>query len=502
MKSPLLLALFPLAFPVCLKPDLPSFPSFFSLLSLFPVMPSFTVAPASAPTSASASASAFFTVKASELLSACKAAEAFRKGASALRGFRSYGLDADSLFFSSTGTGLIVEGFCWREAFALWLPSGKLSDCGGFSIPFASLFPFVKATKGKGFLSFEQGKLSASDSGASLTVEAGPSLFDSEAAESQKMLKGSHYLASLLSSDLTEAQKGFPLAPFLFVAPFCSDDASKLALCGAGFSGGAFFATDGFSLRKQEASLPGFPKASAGMPENAWLPSWLASCVNALTKASEREALLAFHWPERMECEALRFWLPSGLCAAFRFSKAGSFPNCQQLIPDRLPFAFACNRKPFLSAVEALLSALKASDGAPLVELSFQLGGFSSDGPGEVALSVTLQKNKGSKNKPELSDVGSQEASVSCSFTACAADPAFQEGFFDLPESQREMAKAKYQHESRILCNAFFLQRALKSFAGNGDRLLFQWKDERSPFLLSCFSPDDLCLIMPVQKRR
>ena len=182
--------------------------------------PSFTVAPASAP--ASASASAFFTVKASDLLSACKAAEAFRKGASALRGFRSYGLDADSLFFSSTGSGLIVEGFCWREAFAFWLPSGKLSDCGGFSLPFASLLPFVKATKGKGFLSFEQGKLSASASGASLTVEAGPSLFDSEAADSQKMLKGSHYLASLLSSELTEAQKGFPLAPFLSVAPFCN----------------------------------------------------------------------------------------------------------------------------------------------------------------------------------------------------------------------------------------------------------------------------------------
>jgi hypothetical protein len=455
-------------------------------------MPSFTVAPA--PTSASTSASAFFTVKASELLSACKAAEAFRKGASALRGFRSYGLDADSLFFSSTGAGLIVEGFCWREAFALWLPSGKLSDCGGFSIPFASLFPFVKATKGKGFLSFEQGKLSASASGASLTVEAGPSLFDSEAAESQKMLKGSHYLASLLSSDLTEAQKGFPLAPFLSVAPFCSDDASKLALCGAGFSGGAFFATDGFSLRKQEASLPGFPKASAGMPENAWLPSWLASCVNALTKASEREALLAFHWPERMECEALRFWLPSGLCAAFRFSKAGSFPNCQQLIPSSFPYSFTADRASFLSMVEGLLSSLKAYDGNPYIDLFF-------DEPiGTVEASVTLQKNKGSKKKPELETVGSQEASASAFFSGFHRDPSFDDGFFDLPENQQETAKAKFKLESRLCVNAFFLQKALKSLSTN--QFCLQWSNGRSPFTLADYKESKSpCLIMPVIKR-
>ena len=451
--------------------------------------PSFTVAPASAP----ASASAFFTVKASELLSACKAAEAFRKGASALRGLRSYGLDADSLFFSSTGSGLIVEGFCWREAFALWLPSGKLSESGGFSLPFASLFPFVKATKGKGFLSFEQGKLSASTSGASLTVEAGPSLFDSEAAESQKMLKGSHYLASLLSSELTEAQKGFPLAPFLSVAPFCSDDAGKLALCGAGFSGQAFFATDGFSLRKREASLPGFPKASAGMPEEAWLPSWLAPCLEALTKPAERESLLAFHWPERMECQALRFWLPSGLCAAFRFSKAASFPNCQKLIPSELPYAFTVDRKAFLSMVEGLLQSLKAYDGLPYIDFRF-------DAPiGTVEASVTLQRNKGSKKKFELENVGIQEASVSAFYSGFNGDPSFDDGFFDLPETQQEMAREKFKLESRLCCNAFFLQKALKSFSE--DRLCFQWSNGRSPFTISNGSPASLALIMPVPKR-
>ena len=453
--------------------------------------PSFTI---DKPAPASTSASAFFTVKASELLSACKAAEAFRKGASALRGFRSYGLDADSLFFSSTGSGLIVEGFCWKQAFALWLPSGKLSDCGGFSLPFASLLPFVKATKGKGFLSFDQGKLSASDSGASLTMEAGPSLFDSEAAESQKMMRQSHYLASLLSSELTEAQKGFPLAPFLSVAPFCSDDASKEVLNGAGFSGKAFFTTDGFSLRKQEASLPGFPKASAGMPEDAWLPSWLASCVDALTKPAERESLLAFHWPERMECQALRFWLPSGLCAAFRFSKSGSFPDCQKLIPASFPYAFTVDRKAFLSMVEGLLQSLKAYDGNPYVDLFF-------DEPiGTVEASVTLQKNKGSKKKPELEDVGSQEASVSAFYSGFHRDPSFDDGFFDLPETQQEVARDKFKHESRLCVNAFFLQKALKSFSE--DRLSFQWSNGRSPFVITNGSPSSLCLIMPVQKRR
>ena len=435
-----------------------------------------------------------FIVKASELLAACKAAEAFRKGASALRGFRSYGLDAESLFFSSTGAGLIVEGFCWKEAFAFWLPSGKLSESGGFSLPFALLFPFVKATKGKGLLTFDDGKLSASASGASLSIKAGPSLFNSEAAESQKALRESHYLPTLLSSDLTEAQKGFPLLPFLSAAPFCSDDVGKLTLCGAGFSAGAFFATDGFSLRKAQASLPGFPKASAGMPEEAWLPSWLASCTEALTKPSERESLLAFHWPLRQECQALRFWLPSGLCAAFRFSQSGSFPNCEQLIPS-LPYSFTADRKPFLAMVEGLLQSLKAYDGQPLLDLFF-------DAPiGTVEASVTLQRNKGSKTKPDLETVGSQEASASAFFSGFHCDPSFDDGFFDLPESQQTVAKEKFVLESRLCVNAFFLQKALKSLSS--DRFCFQWKDGRSPFVVSDHKESaSLCLIMPVQKRR
>jgi hypothetical protein len=461
--------------------------------------PSFTIAAPVAPSLAPTMKKPSFTVKASELLSALKAAEAFRKGVSAASFYRKGSLDSGAIFLSANGPeGFYVEGFLGQEAFCLWLPSGKLS--GSFSLPVDSLLPFVKATKGKGELSYGEGKLSAFPSGASLSLPAGESLKDSDSGERQELYASVYSLPTLSASIVPDDQPGFPLAPFLTASCFASDDAGKHALSGIGFSDGAFCGTDGFSLRQTPAFPSLLPKAAGGFPENAWLPAWLSPCAKALCKASEEQSLLAFHWPMKQSLQAVRFWLPSGILAAFRFSEKGSFPQYRKLIPDSLPFAFACNRKPFLSAVEALLSTLKASDGAPHIELSFQPGGFSSDGPGEVVLSVTLQKNKGTKAKPELSDVGSQEASFCCSFTACSADPAFQEGFFDLPESQREMAKAKHQHESRILCNAFFLQRALKSFAG--DRLLFQWKSELSPFLLSCFAPDDLCLIMPVQKRR
>jgi hypothetical protein len=59
-----------------------------------------------------------------------------------------------------------------------------------------------------------------------------------------------------------------------------------------------------------------------------------------------------------------------------------------------------------------------------------------------------------------------------------------------------------FESSRRLCLNAGFLQRALKSFAAEGDRVLFQWKDDRAPLLLSAFVPESLCLIMPVQKRR
>lgn len=437
-----------------------------------------------------------FSASASELLQACKGLEAFRKGASAFRGFRASGLDADSVFFSTTGAGLIVEGFCWKEAFYAWLPSGTLSDCGGFSLPFAPFFSFVKATKGKGSIQYESGKLFASASGASLSLEAQPSLFDSEAAESQKLLKESHYLPAIASKQLDEKAEGFPLFPFLAASAFASADFSKLTLCGAGFSGQAFYATDGFSLRKAPCRLPAFPKAGA-FPSEAWLPAWLSPVVEAFAKPSERESLLGFYWGPRQGAQALRFCAPSGLIVALRFSEAaGSFPQCESLIPESLPFSFAIDAEAFQQSVESLLQALKASDGAPLIDCCFDAEA------GKLLLSATLQKNQGSKKKPELITMGKQEASCFASFRKASKDPRFDAGFFDLPETQREMAMAKFEGSRRLCINGLFLLRAIKSLSKEGSRLLFQWKDDHAPFLLSAFVPESLCLIMPVQKRR
>jgi hypothetical protein len=449
-----------------------------------------------ASVTASYSAAPSFSASASELLQACKGLEAFRKGAQSLRGFATSGLDADSIFFSTTGAGLIVEGFCWKEAFYAWLPSGGLSACGGFSLPWLPFFSFVKATKGKGSIQYENGKLLASASGASLSLEAKPSLFESEAAESQKLLKESHYLPAIAERHLPEDAEGFPLLPFLTASAFASDDAAKLTLCGAGFSAQAFFATDGFSLRKAPCGLPAFPKAGA-FPSDAWLPAWLAPVVEAFAKPKERESIVGFYFPAREGAQALRFCAPSGLIVALRFSEApGSFPNCQGLIPENLPFSFAIDRTTFLEAVESLLQALKSSAGAPLLDLSFDAEA------GKLLLSALLQENKGTKKKPELVEIGRQEASCFASFRKASDDPRFETGFYEKPEIERDDAMRTFESSRRLCVNAGFLQRALKSFATEGDRILFQWKDDHSPFLLSAFTPESLCLIMPVQKRK
>jgi hypothetical protein len=437
-----------------------------------------------------------FSASASELLQACKGLEAFRKGAQSSFAFRSSGLDVDSVFFSTSGAGLTVEGFCWKEAFLAWLPSGDLSACGGFSLPWLPFFSFVKSAKGKGSISYESGRLCASASGASLSLEAKPSLFDSEAAERQGLMRQSYYLPEVAGKHLSDDAEGFPLLPFLTASAFASDDAAKLTLCGAGFSADAFFATDGFSLRKAPCRLPAFPKAGA-FPSDAWLPAWLAPVVEAFAKSKEREDLLGFYFPVRQGAQALRFCAPSGLIVALRFSEApGSFPACQGLIPDRLPFSFAIDRGAFLQAVESLQQALKSSAGSPLIDLSFDAEA------GQLLLSALLQENKGTKAKPDLVEVGRQDASCHASFRKASEDPRFAPGFYEKPEAEREGLMGTFESSRRLCANAGFLQRALKSFAVEGDRILFQWRDERSAFLLSAFVPESLCLIMPVQKRR
>jgi hypothetical protein len=448
---------------------------------------------ASLPASASASllpAPLFFSAKASELLEACKGLEAFRKGAQSASLYKSSGLDCGAAFLAFGGAAFTLEGFHEREAFYAWLPSSFGS--GSFSLPFALLLSFVKAAKGKGFITYESGKLSASASGASLSVEAGPALGSSEAAEAQKLFAEAYSLPALAQQQLPAEAEGFPLWPFLSAAPFASADPSRRSICGAGFSAESFWATDGFSLRRSPASLPSLPKSGA-FPESAWLPAWLSSIVEAFAKPAEREGLLAFFFQQKQSCAALRFSAPSGLIVALRFSSdPGSFPNCAQLFPESLPFSFSIDREAFLHTVEDLCQALKSSEGAPLIDLSFD------PESGSLGFSALLQKNKGSKQRPELEEVGKQEASCLARFESFPDST----GFADLPEDQRLMAKAKLEDQKRLCISGLFLLKAIKSFAGEGSRLSFRWTDSRKPFVLSAASAASACLIMPVDRRR
>jgi hypothetical protein len=127
-----------------------------------------------------------------------------------------------------------------------------------------------------------------------------------------------------------------------------------------------------------------------------------------------------------------------------------------------------------------------------LIDLSFDPESRS------VGFSAILQKNKGSKQRPELEDVGKQEASCFARFESFPDDT----GFSDLPEAQRLIAREKLEDQKRLCINGLFLLKAIKSFAREGNRLSFQWTDSRKPFVLSGSSEASACLIMPVQKRR
>jgi len=448
--------------------------------------------PSTLPASAPASASALplsFSAKASELLEACKGLEAFRKGAQSAACFKSSGLDCGAAFLAFTGAAFTLEGFHQREAFYAWLPSSFGS--GSFSLPFALLLPFVKATKGKGLITYESGKLSASASGASLSLEAGPALESSEAAEAQKIFAAEGYSLQAIAEKLLPAEaEGFPLLPFIKAAPFCSSDFSKQVLTGVGFSAQSFFATDGFSMRKSPA-YSAFP-----FPEEAWLPAWLSPVIEAFAKPAERESLSAFFFHEKKSCSALRFRSPSGLLVALRFdSNKGRFPNCGRLFLGSFAFSFSVDREAFFSIVKSLLEALKSSDGLPLIDLSF------NPESGSLGLSAILQKNVGSNRKPELEEAGKQEASCFARFESFPEDPSFDVGFAELPEAQRLMAKEKLSDQLKLTVNASFLLKAIKSFEKEGSRLSFQWDGSKLPVALSGGVEASCCLIMPVQRR-
>jgi hypothetical protein len=122
--------------------------------------------------------------------------------------------------------------------------------------------------------------------------------------------------------------------------------------------------------------------------------------------------------------------------------------------------------------VEGLYQALKSSEGAPLLDLSFDPESRS------VGFSAILQKNKGSKQRPELEEVGKQEASCFARFESFPDDT----GFSDLPEAQRLIAREKLEDQKRLCLNGLFLLKAIKSFAREGSRLSFQWTDFLTSF--------------------
>jgi len=450
------------------------------------------LATSSAPSAsiASPSLSASFSCKASELLEALKGVDALRKSDRS-------GLLGASVFLSDSQCGLTVEAFSLFTPSALlaWLPSGQAS--GSFSLPLLPLFSFVKTTKGRGAIDYREGKLSSSGSGASLSLPLG-GWGEDHPDQNENSARGRGYsLPSVASMELPAETAGFALSPFLLSSRFCSADHSKQALMGSGFYGGNFYATDGFSLRKAPASLPALPKAQGGFPSDAWLPAWLSPIVEAFAKPAEREALLGFYFPTKGGAQALRFGTKGGSIVALRFpASPGTFPKCDQLFPSSLPFAFEANTKALLSTVENLLQGLKASDGSPLIELAFD-GRIL-----EVELSAKIQKNVGTKSRPELEDTGSQDASLRCFSIEAPTDPNLDDGFCDLPEAQQEKAIEKLISESHVLINGFFLQKALKSFLQEGDKIRFQWKDGRSVLVLSAFTKESKVAIMPVMKRR
>jgi hypothetical protein len=422
-----------------------------------------------------------FTVSAFELLAVAKAAEAFKKA-------QTYGITGDRLFLSADGAGLLVEAFSGKSAFAAWLPA-EISPFHGevkrLSFPFLPLLSFLKATKGKGSVSFN-GESFCDDKGGKIALSADSAFGLSE--QDQLYERELPLLPFLKAEGLTE---GFPLAPLFSLKGLPSRDAAKLALNGFGFSEKSFCATDGFCLREAPVDLPAFWKAES-FPASAWLPAFVLPLMEACTVKKEREKLLGF-WQARKDAGFLRFSFGSCSFIALRFPLSGSFPNYRQLFPSQ-KWELSINRIALLSALSPLLSALKGSAGNPHVALT-------TDGAiGELSLSAELMADtgKGRKWKPDLVPMGSQEASVRASFRAFPHIPELSAGFWELEEREREVARDVYEKESAFMVNAFFLEKLLKSFSG--ERIELNWTHDTAAITLS--EGKQKALIMPVQKRK
>jgi hypothetical protein len=416
-----------------------------------------------------------FAAKSSDLLQLLKAAEAFRKAQPRKA------VDAASIFITADSVGAMFELFARESAFAAWIPC---SAEGSFSLPLFDFFSFVKSAKGKGEIFFCADQLKSS-LGSEIDIAAGDGREEStETNEAGACGYGKRLsLLSFTKEEPTIAAPftGFPLFPFLSVAPFCGKEEHRSSLMGAQSVGDRIFAADGASLRVCSYRLPSFPRVGK-FPEHAFLPSWLASCVIASTPKKKRESLLA-SFKESGQFRALRYW-SGDILFAFRWSTWETLPDLAKLYDQSSGMSLSGEiaASALTKAFVSLSPLLDITEGQKLVEFLFD--------PFTCSLSLSVKVEKLEDGK--LIEKSRKSAPVVSFYYK--NPPAIPDNGESL-EEEREALKRK----NRFCLNASFLEKALKSFQPES-LLTISWESESAPVLFSR-SLSDAALIMPVMKR-
>lgn len=416
-----------------------------------------------------------FAAKSSNLLQLLKSADAFRKAQPRKA------VDAASVFIIADSVGATFELFAGELAFAAWIPC---SAEGSFSLPLFDFFSFVKSTKGKGEIFFCADQLKSS-LGSEIDITAGDGREESnETNECGACGYGKRL--SLLSftkeePTITAPFTGFPLLPFLCVAPFCGKEEHRSSLMGAQSVGDRVFATDGTSLRVCSHRLPSLP-GIGGFPDRVFLPSWLANCVTVSTPKKKRESLLA-SFKESGHFKALRYW-SDDILFAFRWSTWEVLPDLARLYDQSSGMSLSGEiaTAALMKAFVSLSPLLDITEGQKLVDFLFD--------PFMCSLSLSVKVEKLEDDK--LIEKCRKSASVVSFYYR--NHPAIPDTAEDL-EKEKETLKRK----NRFCLNASFLEKALKSFQPES-LLTISWESESAPVLFSQ-SPSNAALIMPVIKR-
>lgn len=438
-----------------------------------------------------------FVCPAGSMLSACKSLEAFRKGKAEV-----FGLVADSVFFECSGAGVYVEAFGLSSSFLACVGDGVAA--GSFSLPWDAFFAFVKATKGKGDLSYQAGKLSASVSGSSLSLAAG----DGKRCHADVTLPGEEEwlgadqlasLESLAGACLPADAAGFPVDSVLRASGFCSDDAAKEVLSGVYLSEElrSIVGTDGHTLYRSNIH-----EGSGVIAWGAWLPGWLSSVLQAGLTAKGKKALgsaWAFYFKGAAGVRAVRCWVNHSLMVAVRWRDCGaSYPQVGQLIPDasKLSSSFSFQRETLEAALLPLVKALKGSAGKPLADCSF-------DGEtGRLSIEAELfSKVGGTRYVPELESIGIQESSAVVTAGRFFPDPRVHEpGFHDKSDKEQATFLSVWEASRSFCVNALYLERLLKVWKAEGsDRIHLSFSGGKALFFETGSSQ---ALLMPVLRRR